>query len=66
MKRKEMLDEITFILDTEWDLNHPSKSELILTKLEKLGMLPPLIEVEIECNKGFRTFKRNQWESEDD
>jgi hypothetical protein len=40
-KRSIILDEITNILDVEWDLNHPDKSELILSKLEELGMLPP-------------------------
>lgn len=41
MKRSEALAEITFILDNEWDLAHPDKAELILKKLEELGMLPP-------------------------
>lgn len=42
MKRNEALSEITFILDTEWDLSHPDKADLILKKLEEIGMLPPL------------------------
>jgi len=34
MKRSAALDEITYILDTEWDLENISKSELILKKIE--------------------------------
>jgi hypothetical protein len=41
MKRTDALAEITSILDTEHDLDNPSKSELILVKLEEMGMLPP-------------------------
>ena len=41
MKRSEALSEIIFILDTEWDLAHPDQADLILKKLEEIGMLPP-------------------------
>lgn len=41
MKRSEALSEIIFILDTEWDLAHPYQADLILKKLEEIGMLPP-------------------------
>ena len=41
MKRSEILDEITFILDKEvGDLDFPSISEVILKMLEELGMKP--------------------------
>lgn len=47
MKRSEVLDEITFILDKEvGDLNFPSISEVILNKIEELGMLPPPDEID--------------------
>lgn len=47
MKRSEVLDEITFILDKEvGDLDFPSISEVILNKLEEVGMLPPPDEIE--------------------
>lgn len=41
MKRSKALAEITFILDTEGDLAPPDKANLILKKLEEIGMLPP-------------------------
>lgn len=41
MKRSKALAEITFILDTEGDLTPPDKANLILKKLEEIGMLPP-------------------------
>jgi IMP cyclohydrolase len=39
MKRREVLDEITYIIDVERDeLDHPSIAKLILSKLEDMGM----------------------------
>ena len=36
MKRSEMVAEICYILDTEYDLAYPDKASLILSKIEKL------------------------------
>ncbi len=42
MKRSEIVEEITYILDREAeDLCYPFLAELILTTLENKGMLPP-------------------------
>lgn len=62
MKRSEALAEITFILDNEYDLDHPSQAELILAKLEKLGMLPPLISLP----RFTQVYYDNAWEPEDE
>lgn len=43
MKRSEVLLEIIYILDTENELSPTDRSELILTKLEQLGMLRPYV-----------------------
>jgi len=80
MKRSRALEEIVFILDTEWDLTHPDKADLILSKLEGLGMLPPLNENWMsvdECvyfygpswENDINTYPRKnvyRWESEDE
>jgi hypothetical protein len=60
MKRSEMVE----ILATFLDHDYTEYADQILSLLERNGMLPPEIEVEIEGNRGFRTYKRNVWESE--
>lgn len=63
MKRSNILDEITFILDREEDLSHPSKSEVILSKLEELGMY--MTKVERLCDEmDLRTI--TYWDNEDE
>jgi hypothetical protein len=59
MKRSEALAEIAFILDTERDLDNPDKSDLILKKLEEMGMLPPFAHLK---NLGILD---TAWESEE-
>ena len=44
MKRSEIINELCYFLDTEYDLAHPDKARLIISKLEELGMQPPAVK----------------------
>lgn len=65
MKRSEMI-QIMIDADKQQSscrsLHHTFSH--ILEALEAAGMLPPPIDVEIEGNRGYRTYKRNQWDEE--
>jgi len=67
MKRSEIVDEITHILDMEAeDLCYPFLAELILTILENKGMLPPaLIFKEYAGHGDYKEIVFHEWESED-
>lgn len=74
MKKSELLNEIQWLI-LESDcidvpnsnlINEVKLAKLILDLVESSGMLPPTIEIEVEGNKGYRTYKRNQWEPEDE
>lgn len=47
-----------------WNVTDDEFCIEMLDLLEEHGMLPPKTEVEIEGNRGYRTYKRNKWEKE--
>ena len=70
MKKSEMLNKLTDVLiqniDTECDIYR--EAEIILSKLEKLGMQPPETFVEDFDKDGNLqgVFKANVWDNEKD
>ena len=68
MKRSEMLDilekEIYKLNDEFGPIGLQVNAIRLLKVIEEKGMLPPEIEVQIEGNKGIRTYKRNEWDEE--
>ena len=69
MKRSEIVDEITNILDAEAeDLCYPFLAELILTILENKGMVPPMIkEKRFYLAENYEEiYTQHEWEPEDE
>jgi len=64
MTRSEMIALIDNFLRYNDERNYANDGEAILDYVESQGMLPPLIEVEILKDDGFRVYKRNEWEEE--
>lgn len=73
MKRSDILNEITYILDTEYDLAYPDKANLILSEIEKrvritypvpFGVWAKLDKNDPEYN--IRTVYIPAWEPEDE
>lgn len=62
MKRSKIIDEITYILDIEvGELDFPSISERILSKLEEYGMMMTTIE---KSGNGLDVRQISYWEDE--